>query len=80
MRNWTGIFSAGDDAGEMRHVDQEFWQPTFIGNVAKAWRKSMEAGCRSAGYYDLCPVLPRELCTSSKSIRGHRAARRKLTG
>src|SRR5262245_38663407 len=61
MRKRTGMCSAGDEAGEMRHVDEEFGAD-LIGNFAKA-AEIDEAGIgRSAGDYDLRPMLARELC------------------
>src|SRR6516225_8418098 len=52
---------AGDEAGEMRHVDEEFGAD-LIGNFAEAAEIDETGIGRSAGDDDLWAVLARELC------------------
>jgi hypothetical protein len=61
MRKRTGMCSAGDEAGEMGHVDEEFGAD-LIGNFAKAAEIDEPGIGRSTGDDDLWAVLARELC------------------
>src|SRR5262245_28849360 len=55
------MYPAGDEAGEMRHVDEEFGT-NLIGNFAEAAEIDDTGIRRSAGDDHLWPVLARELC------------------
>ena len=61
VRKRTGMRSAGDEAGEMRHVDEEF-SANLVGNFAEAAEIDEPGIGRSAGDDDFWPVLARELC------------------
>src|SRR5262249_4131044 len=54
-------YPAGDEAGEMRHVDEEFGAD-LIGDFAEAAEIDDPGIGRSAGDDHLWPVLARELC------------------
>src|SRR5262245_54147067 len=61
VRKRTRMYPAGDEAGEMRHVDEEFGT-NLIGNFAEAAEIDETRIGRSAGDDHLWPVFARELC------------------
>src|SRR5262249_61994661 len=61
VRKRTGMCPAGDEPGEMRHVDEEVGAD-LIGNFAEAAEIDETGIGRSAGDDDLWAVLPGELC------------------